>query len=172
MNRRKVLVVLVPALVVSVILSTLGVALASHWTSHGTPIREHVPSSSCKFKSLQLIYYDNNTSSSVDLEKTGQWIHNTGSCDVDAAGAYVEEGYGNRAIDFDFLNLVGADPIEPTETATLWWDLQEDTYDKSDPNNWVLSTVKAGTEGRSGAQKGWYIFFEEDGTISDYWFDG
>ena len=169
MNHRNVILFLVPVLLVSVALSTLGGALASHWTAYGTPIREHWPSEECKFKSLQLIYYTNNTSSAVDLEKTGQWLNNTGSCAIDAWGAYVTNGYGNRPIDFGFRGFTPG--IEPDETATLWWDLNETTVQKSSPNNWVFATVKAGTGGYGGDQRGWDVFFHDDLSITDESFE-
>ena len=94
MNRRVLFVFLIPILLVGVSLSSIGVAVASHWTPHGTPIFD-AGWAGCRFDTLQLVYYTNNTSTSVALEKAGQWISPTGSCDINAGEMKVIDGNGN-----------------------------------------------------------------------------
>ena len=138
-----------------------GLAVAGHWTPHGTPTESLGWGSDCRYDTLQLIYYRNNTSSSVDLDKTGQWIRPTGSCAVASVTVEVVEGTGSYSRGWDNLD----DPITHPSSWTAWWDLGESTYYKGGDS--VTSSTTVGSAGHKGEQVGWQIIFWPNGSIED-----
>ena len=147
------------AVLLGVSMGLAGIALANHWTPFGTPTENLGWGSDCRYDMLQLIYYENNTASSVNLEKSGHWVRPTGSCDVVSVTAEVIEG--------DSSTVQGAynlyDPITYPSSWTAWWDLGEATYYKHGDS--VSSFTTAGPSGYDGQQVGWQVIFWPSGSI-------
>ncbi len=155
MKRRTLLILTI--LAVTAALSWSPTALASGWTPYSTSLANLGGwGSNCTFDTFQLIYYKNNTSSSVTLKKTGQYIYPTGACSIVGGRMYVEEGSGEypttRSADFP-------EPVDPGDSYTAWWNQGEYAYQKNATFYYVDSVASAGPWGQGGATAGHAIYF-------------
>lgn len=138
----------------------VGHAAANSWTPYGTRIAT-VGWPNCQFKTLQLTYYDNDNSESVDLQRTGQWVKPTSNaCSVVSARLTVVEGDE----DSEWVKIKLDNEVEYPDSYTIWWDLGEVTYYKHDK---VVSVTTSAGPGSADAQlAGWMTWFLPSGSIT------
>ena len=136
--------------------------MASHWTPHGTAT-ENLGWGSCRFDTLQLVYYTNNTSTSVALEKAGQWVRPSSSyCDVVSGTVQVTQGDGSVPT---WRKLTFANPVSHPSSWTAWWNQGQSTYYKY--GQAVISSTTAGPGSPDAQQAGWNVIFWPSGSIED-----
>ena len=160
MKRRTLLILTI--LAVTAALSWSVTVLASGWTPYATPLADVGWGSNCRFDTFQLLYYKNNTSSSVTLQKTGQYIYPTASCSITGGAMYVEEGSG---VIPTHMRANFPEPVDPGDSWTAWWNQGEYAYDKEGHLSHVQSGAHAGQYGHSGILAGHSVFFLTNGTI-------
>lgn len=103
-------------------------SLAMGWVAHGTPNGEHWSGEDVKFRSMAILYYQNNTQYSIQLLKTNHWLWNTGVEDIQYGTCKIYEGDGSQAY---YRLFWWYDPIEPGEMRSNWYQFEPGrTYDK------------------------------------------
>ena len=151
------------AVLFAVLVGSVVVAAAlPNWTPHGTPTAT-LGWGSCKFESFQLVYYENNTSDSVDLDEAGNWVKPTSdACDIKSGRMQVIQGDGTVPT---WRWAYFPEPVSYPSSYTQWWDQGEGTYQKYDEA--VLSYTTAGPGSPESIMAGWRVIFWEDGDITD-----
>ena len=141
----------------------VGAASPSAWYIHTTPSADVGWGSTCRFDTKVFVYYFNNNSASVDIQKAGQYISPTTNCDITGGKMYVGQGDGTvptrRSADFP-------NPVSLGESWTVWWNQASYTYEKY--GNWVHDFAGAGPYGGEGVVAGWDVYFLPNGNIDDY----
>ena len=131
-------------------------------TPHGTPVAT-LGWGDCKFKTLQLVYYDNNTSASVDLDRAGQWTRPTSDyCDIKSGEMQVIQGDGSVPT---WLKAYFPKPVSYPSSWTARWDQGGETYYKYDEA--AISYTTAGPGSPDSLQAGWRLIFRPSGRITD-----
>lgn len=138
-------------------------ASQSAWKPHGT-VSATLGWGQCKFKTLQLVYYDNNVSASVDLDRAGEWVKPVSNyCDIKSGEMQVIQGDGTVP---RWQKMYFPEPVSYPDSYTQWWGQREATYYKYGGEG-VVSYTSAGPYSPESLQAGWMVIFWEDGDITD-----
>ena len=117
----------------------------------------------CHFSTLQLVYYDNNTSESVDLDRAGQYVRPTSDeCEIRSGEMEVTQGDGTVPT---WQRTYFPEPVVYPSSYTQWWDQHEETYYKYDEG--VTSYTAAGPGAPDAYIAGWQVIFWPNGDITD-----
>lgn len=146
----------------AIILCLGGISLASGWVTHATSSTEHWSWSNNKFRSLQVTYYQNNTTAYVDLLKSGHWIWVTGNWPIIGGQAITYHGNGTWSTHTDAFFIPA---IYSGEMATQWWNHGGARHYKYGQG--VVSMTHAGPWGPASVLAGWNVIFWPNGTFSD-----
>ena len=137
------------------------VSAAPQWTPYGTAVAT-LGWFDCQFKTLQLVYYDDNIPASVDLYRAGQWIKPTSdNCDITNGEMEVVQGDGSVPLS---VKTYFIPPVSYPDSWTAWWYQGEMTFNKYGQG--VTSYTAAGPYSIDSVKAGWDVIFHANGEIT------